>query len=92
MKNSRPEPETLENFIWKGLHELGINPSFLAVEGQEVRIGVARAKEIRLPAQTLCDGISELSIDGFRRNLIKDWSLEGQLGHLVWKGRRKGDR
>ena len=88
LKKAMSEPEALENFIWKGLHELGIAPRNLVVEGQEIRIEVTRAKEIRLPAKALCAGVSELSRVGSRRNLIKDWSLDRQLGHLVWKGRR----
>ena len=88
MENALSEPKTLENFIWKNLYELGIAPRDLAVEGQEVRIEVARAREIRLPARVLCGGGLKLSRGGSRRNLIKDWSLDRQLGHLVWKGRR----
>ncbi len=91
MENWHSQSET-ENFIWKGLQGLGITPRDVAVEGLEVRIEVTRTKEIRLPVWALCAGISELSSSGIRRNLIKDWSLESQLGYLVWKGRRNGHR
>ena len=86
MGNVRFESETLEKFLWKGLNGLGIAPRDLVAEGPEVRIEASGAKEIRLPARILCAGISELSRSP--GTLSRDWSLEGQLAYLVWKGSR----
>ncbi|OOH72767.1 hypothetical protein BOX24_05105 [Leptospirillum ferriphilum] len=88
MEKTDSESELLEKFIWKSLSELGISPSFLVVEGMEVRIGIDWKKEIRLPVRTLCDGISELSIEPDQKILIRDWSPEVQISYVVWKGRR----
>ena len=90
MENVRSESETMEIFLWKGLNGLGIAPRNLVAEGREVRIEASGAKEIRLPAGILCAGITVLSRSPGK--LSRDWSLEGQLAYLVWKGRRECQR
>ena len=90
MENACFESETLEKFLWKGLCGLGIAPRNLVAEGREVRIEASGAKEIRLPAGILCAGITVLSRSPGK--LSRDWSLEGQLAYLVWKGRRECQR
>jgi len=86
------EMEMLENVLWKELHELGIDPPDIVVEGQDVRIGVTRTKEIRVPVRVLCAGISEFSRVRDLSALIRDRGLERQLDYLIWKGRRNGHR